>query len=454
MKLYTKYMISTKLSKRIFVAISDLIILIFSLYLSLSIRNLNIEEFNDFLNVLYPFFIIIFTNIIIFYIYGLYDRMTTKIYKELSNRIITAQILSSVIASIIFYSSNYFVIAPKTILLIYIIVSSVLIFFWRKYARKLIKSNKNYSILLVAKGKELNLLKEELKENKILNIKKIETFDLEENKDLDIYTKIKTKLKNENFDILAINLYHPHIKPSVQLFYELLLDKIEVLNFSTLYEEIMQKIPLENIDAGWFFNNFNQKDGRFYSFIKRILDLLISIPSFIISIPFYIFVFFGIKLQDGENIFYLSKRIGKDNKEFILYKFRSMKNTKSEEERVRITSFGKFIRSTRIDELPQLINIIKGDMTLIGPRPETPTLFKEYSNQISFYGIRQSIKPGLSGYAQIYQEQNIVPKFGLEINATKDKLSYDIYYLKHRSLFMDISLILKTIKNIISKTGV
>ena len=123
-----------------------------------------------------------------------------------------------------------------------------------------------------------------------------------------------------------------------------------------------------------------------------------------------------------------------------------MKNTKSEEERVRITSFGKFIRSTRIDELPQLINIIKGDMTLIGPRPETPTLFKEYSNQISFYGIRQSIKPGLSGYAQIYQEQNIVPKFGLEINATKDKLSYDIYYLKHRSLFMDISLILKTIK--------
>ena len=122
-----------------------------------------------------------------------------------------------------------------------------------------------------------------------------------------IYTKIKTKLKNENFDILAINLYHPHIKPSVQLFYELLLDKIEVLNFSTLYEEIMQKIPLENIDAGWFFNNFNQKDGRFYSFIKRILDLLISIPSFIISIPFYIFVFFGIKLQDGENIFYLSK---------------------------------------------------------------------------------------------------------------------------------------------------
>lgn len=128
-------------------------------------------------------------------------------------------------------------------------------------------------------------------------------------------------------------------------------------------------------------------------------------------------------------------------------------DVESQEEKLRITKLGKFLRNTRLDELPQLINILRGELSFIGPRPEYPKLVKEYTNQIPFYGIRHTITPGLSGYAQIYQEANSVPKFGLSVNSTQAKLAYDIYYLKHRSILMDLSLTLKTIKSLLEKSG-
>lgn len=451
-------MIFSKITKRVLVLIVDFFILSFSLYLSLSIRNLKMENYNDFLINYFPFLIIIISSIIIFYMYGLYEKMTVKIYNELDKRIFYSQIISAIFGSIIFYSSSYFAIAPKTILVIYIFVSSIFIYVWRKYARFFIKQSQKIKILLVAEGEELKELEGELKNNKIIDVKKVECIDIEKEAGLNLYTKIKTIVEENNFNIIAINMHHVHIKNNIELFYELLLEKKDVINFADLYEEVFEKIPLKNIDAGWFFSNLYNKKDNLYNISKRIFDLILAIPAFAVSLLFYIPVFVFIKIEDGGNIFYISKRIGKDEKEFNLYKFRSMTDVKntdhsSKEEAKRITRFGKFIRNTRIDELPQLINVIKGDLSLIGPRPEMPELVKEYSNQIAFYGIRHTITPGLSGYAQIYQDQASVPKFGLSTNATKEKLSYDVYYLKHRSFILDISLIIKTIKILIGKTG-
>lgn len=452
-------MISTKITKRIFVAFCDFFILSLSLYISLSIRNLSIIGEAEFAKVFYPFLLIIIINLLAFYIYGLYDKMTVKIYKELNQRIIGSQILSSVIGAIIFYTSPSFTIAPKTILIIYILISSGLIFGWRRYVRVFIKAPKTTNLLLVAEGSELQELKEEMANNKVLGINKIDFIDLSDNRELDLYTRIKNKVHEGNFNMLAINMHHPHIKNSISLFYELLLEKVDVVNFADLYEEVLQKIPLENIDAGWFFNNLYQKKGNFYEKSKRFIDLLISVPAFFVSLIFYPFVYIGLRIQDKGDLFYVSHRVGKNNEIFEIYKFRSMTQVKnsdgtSKDEASRVTKFGKFLRKTRIDELPQLINIINGELSLIGPRPEIPPLVKEYSNQIPFYGIRHTITPGLSGYAQIYQEQKSVPKFGIATDATKEKLSYDIYYLKHRSILLDMSLVLRTVKNLIGKTGI
>lgn len=243
-------MISTKITKRVFIAFCDFFILSLSLYLSLSIRNLNIINEAEYAKVFFPFLLIIFINILAFYIYGLYDKMSVKIYTELNKRIINSLIFSSVIGAIIFYSFPSFSIAPKTILIIYILISSLLIFAWRRYVRIIIKSKKTNNLLIVAEGNELLELKEEIINNKVLGIRKIEYIDLSENKDLDLYTKIKNTIHEGDFNILAINMHHPHIKNSISLFYELLLEKVNIINFADLYEEILGKIPLKNIDAG------------------------------------------------------------------------------------------------------------------------------------------------------------------------------------------------------------
>lgn len=454
-------MISTRITKRVFIGIIDFLILSLSLYFALALRNLEFLSYTEYLKIFKPFLLIILLNLVVFYMYGLYDKITVKIYQELNQRILTGQILSSVLGAIIFYTSPSFSIAPKTILIIYILISSLFIFVWRKNVGIIFKSNAKNKILLVAEGKELSELKEEIAQNKILNVEKVDCLDLSAEDGLNLYTKIKSKIEEENFNMLAVNMHHTHIKNSISLFYELLLEKVEVVNFADLYEEIFQKIPLENIDAGWFFNNLYLKKGRFYENSKRILDLLLTVPAFLISLLFYPFVWLGLKIQDGGRLFYISLRIGKNNQPFKVYKFRTMTDLKSTEidstsknEIKRVTQFGSFLRKTRIDELPQLINILKGDLSLIGPRPEVPELVTEYSKEISFYGIRHTVTPGLSGYAQIYQEQKAVPKFGIATDATKEKLSYDVYYLKHRNILMDLSLILRTIRNILSKSGV
>ena len=451
-------MIFSKITKRVFVGIVDFTILAFSLFLSLSLRNLKLIELSDYLKVFYPFLIIMFSSIVIFYMYGLYDKMTVKIYKELDKRILYGQIISAVIGSIIFYSSPSFSIAPKTILVIYIFISSLSIFVWRRYARIFIKSNQKIKILLVAEGKELYELEEELKNNKIIDTIRVESIDIEKEPGLDLYTRIKNAVEKNDFNVIAINMHHSHIKNDIELFYELLLDKKDVINFADLYEEVFEKIPLKNIDAGWFFSNLYDKKNKIYDISKRSFDIILSVLAFIVSLIFYPFVFLIIKIQDGGSIFYISNRVGKDGKEFKLYKFRSMTDVKennvaSKDEAKRVTGFGDFMRKTRIDELPQLINVIKGNLSLIGPRPELPELVKEYSNQIAFYGIRHTIVPGLSGYAQIYQDQKEVPKFGIEKDKSEDKLSYDIYYLKHRSFLLDLSLMVRTVKVLIGKTG-
>jgi len=453
-------MLTTRIVKRVVVGLIDLLILIISLFLALSLRKLSIVSFLDFKDNVLSFSIIFSLNIIIFHMYGLYEKMTTKIYSELGSRVLSSQILAALFGALIFYSLPLFTIAPKLILIIYIIISSLLIFIWRYYARIFIKSKENKKILLVAQGEELFELLEEIKNNKILNVKNIEYIDLNNFSGGGIYTEIKKIIDEKKLNMLAINMHHSRTKDCIPLLYDLLLKNVKVINFVDLYEEVFERISLDNIDAGWFFQNLEQRENKIYEKVKRSLDLIISIPFFILTIPFYPIVYLILKYQDNGDLFFISERIGKNNIPFKIFKFRTMTQEKKENinfadknENTRVTKFGRFLRKTRIDELPQLWNIIIGDLSLIGPRPEVLELVKEYNNQIPFYRIRHLITPGLSGFAQIFQDQNKIPKSGIGFAGTKIKLSFDIYYLKQKSLLVDISLMIKTIKILIQRTG-
>lgn len=187
----------------------------------------------------------------------------------------------------------------------------------------------------------------------------------------------------------------------------------------------------------------------YYPFIKRTADILCSGLAICVLSPVFLAVAVAIKLYDGGSVFYKQTRLTKGHKEFQIYKFRSMiENAEKQGARLasqnddRITPIGKLIRATRLDELPQLFNILKGDMSIIGPRPERPEIEKEYLEVLPEFGLRLQVKAGLSGYAQVFGKYNTTPL---------DKLKLDLLYINQRSVLLDIKIILYTIKIIFMK---
>ncbi|MDU4860453.1 MAG: sugar transferase [Terrisporobacter othiniensis] len=192
-------------------------------------------------------------------------------------------------------------------------------------------------------------------------------------------------------------------------------------------------------------------DSFLFKIYHRILDIIISIIGLVISIPMIIVFGFLIKKEDGGPIFYKQDRLGKDGKIIFIYKLRSMRiNSETngaiwaEKNDPRITKVGKFIRKTRIDEIPQFLNILKGEMSVIGPRPERPTLTMEFNDEIPGFINRLVVKPGLTGYAQVHGGYEISPE---------DKIKEDLYYIKNRSVFLDLSILFKTVKVIFTGEG-
>jgi exopolysaccharide biosynthesis polyprenyl glycosylphosphotransferase len=187
---------------------------------------------------------------------------------------------------------------------------------------------------------------------------------------------------------------------------------------------------------------------------KRWLDIASSALSLILSLPLCLFVALAIKLDSSGPVFYRQERVGQDGKTFTMLKFRSMRNDAEENgpkwaaiNDDRITRVGRFIRKYRLDEIPQMINVLKGDMSFIGPRPERPIFVDKFAREIPYYPQRHVVRPGISGWAQIRYP------YGASKEDALEKLKYDLYYIRHFSIFFDISIILETGKVVLLGKG-
>ncbi len=434
---------------RLILFVADCLILFASLYLALSLRYQNALNLHEFLSFVPPFIVVIIVSVSIFYGYGLYDKPTLRLIRELNKVIFTSQILVVVCATFLFYALPVLGIAPKTILLFYVIISSLLMSVWRKYAFSLVLHYRKQRSIIIGSGETFHNLVDELSRNPHIGITLLSAIDV------DIYNmrKLEGVLTSTRPNSIIVDMRDERIKPLFDAVYTEMFNGAAVLDIVDVYEDVFDMVPLDLINQDWIFRSINV--SKRYDGLKRFTDIVFATPACVLAAIFvFPFVYLAIKLEDGGPVLYSHLRVGKYGKPFRVYKFRSMENLPTNEikETKKVTRVGAFIRKTRIDELPQLWNVLRGDVSLIGPRPETPNLVEEYAKTVPFYNVRHIVRPGLSGWAQT--QQYGAPKFGVDIKQTKTKLAYDMYYLEHSSLLTDLSIILRTIKVLMSKSGV
>ena len=233
---------------------------------------------------------------------------------------------------------------------------------------------------------------------------------------------------------------------------------VDVTRMPTLYEEITGRVPIHHLDSDWLIRSFVDEVhvSGFYELAKRVLDIFGGLIGMVVLGLSFPLLAIAVAVDSGLPVFYSQDRLGRGGSRFRIYKYRSMYQKQDEngiqakttmENDPRVTRVGNFMRKTRLDELPQFWNVLRGDMSLVGPRAEVPSLVKEYQKQIPFYRARLLVKPGLTGWAQI--------NYGYVASVTETgvKLEYDLYYIKHRTISMDIQIILRTIGTMIRRTG-
>lgn len=304
-----------------------------------------------------------------------------------------------------------------------------------------LKTNKPESYLVIGKESDIGQILDEIKEKtkgKYLFVEYINPSP-----------KVLEK-KVVSYDNILVGNYelYKEVKDMVNRYKE----EKKVKFLPDLAEKILKRIPLEVVKE---FEEYYELEFRSVkeSPAKRILDIIGALIGLIVYSPLILIFGICILIEDGLPVVFKQMRVGKGGKEFLLYKLRSMRNKRdgkakfADDEKERILKIGKFIRKTRIDESLQFYNILKGEMSLVGPRPEQVPFARDFEQRIPYYTYRYKVKPGLTGWAQIMY------RYSSNLEETKKKLEYDLYYIKNRNIFLDISILLQTLETIFWRRG-
>ncbi|MFZ3029672.1 MAG: exopolysaccharide biosynthesis polyprenyl glycosylphosphotransferase [Minisyncoccia bacterium] len=417
--------------------IVDLIVAFGALFLMLFIRYGGSDLYSQITAHALPFSIIILLFLLIFYIFNLYSFRFNKNTAEFTNSFIKSLAVSFALSALIFYMfGDFFKLTPKTNLVLFTAIFGISDFYLRILIKRyFVKKGVNRKIIIISEGE--NSLVSELKQNQNIGyeiIKETNNFDLNE-------------IINLNPDLVVINSIS---EKEFDKIYTLIKRGIFAYTINNFYAEIFQKVPTEKIEKEEIVD-YLSKNRAIFNFTKRALDASLSFVLMIVFLPLFIIIPILIKITSRGPVLFKHKRISLNDTEFTIYKFRSMyvdaeKNgavwTENNRRDPRITPIGRFMRETHIDEIPQLVNILRGDISFVGPRPERPEFINVLKKDILYYDLRHSVKAGLTGWAQVNY------KYGSSVEDAREKLRYDFYYIKNRTIFFDILIVLKTIAKV------
>jgi len=401
---------------------------------------------------------------------GAYDITRTKNSWNFYQRLLASSLVWMLIGIAFFYLRNYQYTTPKTILALTAFFGFGLIGIWR-FLHNQFLSNVIHKTNLVIAG----LTKETLEiiqiiqktpelgyqilgvvetdhTNSLLSL--IPGISISEN-----INSIREKRPNEQIHLIVVSNAQNSNKNLMNELYHDLFKQIEVVEETDFFEKITGRIPPITFSETWFLTNFHEQQKKVYDRIKILIDYIISILMSIFFVITFPFIAILIKINSRGSVFYKQERVGKNGKIFKIYKYRTMQvlniNGSAEtegpqwagEKDTRVTGVGKFLRRTRFDEIPQFINILRGEMSLIGPRPERPEFVAQLKEKMPFYDLRHLVKPGLTGWAQLQESY-----YGT-IEENLRKLEYDLFYVKNRNWLLDLIISLRTINVVLKMAG-
>ena len=396
-----------------------------------------------------PFFYIFALWIFCAFVIGLYDRSLGS-HSAIVWRLSKSHLWTGAIAVAMFYFVPFFSITPKTNLFIFLVLSLVLLSLWRTVVTNSILPKRK--ICIIGEGADVHELVAEIQAepghrmivSRFVDLGTVPTESL---------AGIVETLRQDSFDALIIDSTHPKVIADPRIFFDGLLAGISYFDLRDFYEIVFRRVPLSLVNERWFIEHMNAHTQTGYQLSKRAIDIICSlciVPVYALLLPF---VWCAVYLEDRGPLFVKQERIGKYGKQIWIKKIRTMRGSDAgkwvEKDDMRVTRVGRFLRKTRIDELPQIFSVLKGDISLIGPRPDISGLGKELQSKLPYYSVRTLVSPGLSGWAQV--SQDYAPQ---SLEETRLRLAYDFYYIKNRSIALECSIILKTIRTLLSRVGV
>jgi lipopolysaccharide/colanic/teichoic acid biosynthesis glycosyltransferase len=433
----------------------DLVLLALSLPIALTVREWSIPSLPYFELHVFPFSILLIVFIGVFFASGLYDVQTTILRRELPGTIIAAQIANILLAALLFFLF-VFGVAPKTNLVSYLIVSSVLIIGWRLFlAPLLLMGRPKGSMLVIGDGEDAEMLARECDQNSFYPFTCPSSLSIS-GKSIEVLRDEIEQALSRKPTLIVFDPRDPRLEVLLPRILEyVLLEKATFIDFNLLFEQTFRRVALSNLRHSWFLTDALRPEQVIYGFFKRAFDILIALLIMVVVVLLAPIVWILHRLEGKGTLFISQERIGKDMQPITIHKFRTMTANESGvwvgETANSVTPSGAVLRRTSLDELPQAWAILTGKLSLIGPRSDMKGLAERLGEHISFYNARYLITPGISGWAQVnqrYAPGNISPQ---SIEESRVRLAYDLYYVKHRSLFLDLSIALRTLKTLLAR---
>ncbi len=433
--------VSSNVLKFWLIIVPTVVLLYASLWLTIIIRYPQGLPNDSITAHLVSFSIIYIFWLVSFFVFRFFEQQTFSRLPLLIKSTLFSMAANSIVAIVYFYVQPNLILTPRRFLLLHVVITFAFLMLWSLALRLLLRNSFITPVYILTLDNELIDLRYTIENNRYLGFRFV-----------DYVSESSVGSQELLTDSVVIVPDQIHNRPDMwRPLYDLRMKGIRLLDHKQFHEELLRSIYLPTLNELWFLQNVHYSEKRFYKLVKRLIDILFGLVGMLALVITFPVVAAMIKLNSPGSIFFSQNRIGKDGKLYKIYKYRTMrkdsKDTWSQEGDPRITGMvGKFLRRSRIDELPQSLMILRGDMSLVGPRPELPAIVEELRKQIPFYDERHVVKPGLTGWAQLHVYAGTVEE-------TQLKLQYDLYYVKHRSVLLDAEVILKTISTVLTGAG-